>query len=509
MEKESGAVKVLKNTISLYVRTIFLTLISLFSFRIILRSLGAADYGLYDVVGGVISMFSFITGSLAISSQRFFAICLAKEDWNKLNKLFSVNLAIYMVLIVVVLFLAETLGLWFVQTQLKIDAGRRFAAVIVYELSVINFSLGLLISPFLALLIADENLSIYSMVSVVEGILKVAVAYFLNVTKGDKLIVYALLLTATSFIINGFYIVYVIKKYPKLKFKLCREKAEYAPVFSFLNWNLIGAVASILKNQGIKIIINMFFGSVVNGAKGVASQVSNTISSFSQNFMKAVEPRITKSYAGEDKGRYLSTIYTASKLSYFLLFIISLPFMMNIQYVMNLWLEEVPDNTIIFTILILTDCLILSITDSILTGVQAIGRVKIYQLTVGILALLNLPVSILMLKLIRNPIIPFCVSIGISILMTIGRILNIKRIYDFSITMYVRKVFVPIFVVTAAGIIGDKLLFAGASSFGRLVVNVAGSLCITVPAIYLIGMDKREKEVIKEYFRFRKNKENV
>ena len=182
---------------------------------------------------------------------------------------------------------------------------------------------------------------------------------------------------------------------------------------------------------------------------------------------------------------------------------------MNIQYVMNLWLEEVPDNTIIFTILILTDCLILSITDSILTGVQAIGRVKIYQLTVGILALLNLPVSILMLKLIRNPIIPFCVSIGISILMTIGRILNIKRIYDFSITMYVRKVFVPIFVVTAAGIIGDKLLFAGASSFGRLVVNVAGSLCITVPAIYLIGMDKREKEVIKEYFRFRKNKENV
>ena len=239
----------------MYVRTIFLTLISLFSFRIILRSLGAADYGLYDVVGGVISMFSFITGSLAISSQRFFAICLAKEDWNKLNKLFSVNLAIYMVLIVVVLFLAETLGLWFVQTQLKIDAGRRFAAVIVYELSVINFSLGLLISPFLALLIADENLSIYSMVSVVEGILKVAVAYFLNVTKGDKLIVYALLLTATSFIINGFYIVYVIKKYPKLKFKLCREKAEYAPVFSFLNWNLIGAVASILKNQGIKIII--------------------------------------------------------------------------------------------------------------------------------------------------------------------------------------------------------------------------------------------------------------
>lgn len=509
MEKESGAVKVLKNTISLYIRTIFLTLISLFSFRIILRSLGAADYGLYDVVGGVISMFSFITGSLAISSQRFFAICLATADWKKLNKMFSVNLAIYLVLILIVLFFAETLGLWFVQTQLKIEAGRKFAAIVVYELSVFNFSVGLLISPFLALLIADENLSIYSVVSVVEGILKVAVAYFLNITRGDKLIVYALLLTATSVIVNGFYIAYVIKKYPKLRFRLCKEKAEYKSVFSFLNWNLIGAVASILKNQGIKVIINIFFGSVVNGAKGVASQVSNTISSFSQNFMKAVEPRITKSYAGDDKNRYLSTIYIASKLSYFLLFIISLPFMMNIQYVMTLWLEEVPDNTIIFTILILVDSLVLSITDSILSGVQAIGKVKVYQLTVGTLALLNLPVSILLLKLIRNPIIPFCVSIGISILMTVGRILNIKRIYDFSVTMYVKKVFVPIFLVTIIGILGDRILFSEASNFGWLIVNVVGSLCITVPAIYLIGMDKREKEVIKEYFRFRKKKLNV
>lgn len=509
MEKESGAVKVLKNTISLYIRTIFLTLISLFSFRIILRSLGAADYGLYDVVGGVISMFSFITGSLAISSQRFFAICLATEDWKKLNKMFSVNLTIYLVLILVVLFFAETLGLWFVQTQLKIDAGRKFAAIVVYELSVFNFSVGLLISPFLALLIADENLSIYSVVSVVEGILKVAVAYFLNITRGDKLIVYALLLTATSVIVNGFYIAYVIKKYPKLRFRLCKEKAEYKSVFSFLNWNLIGAVASILKNQGIKVIINIFFGSVVNGAKGVASQVSNTISSFSQNFMKAVEPRITKSYAGDDKNRYLSTIYTASKLSYFLLFIISLPFMMNIQYVMTLWLEEVPDNTIIFTILILVDSLVLSITDSILSGVLAIGKVKVYQLTVGTLALLNLPVSILLLKLIQNPIIPFCVSIGISILMTVGRILNIKRIYDFSVIIYVKKVFVPIFLVTIIGILGDRILFSEASNFGWLIVNVAGSLCITVPAIYLIGMDKREKEVIKEYFRFRKKKLNA
>lgn len=509
MEKKSGAVKVLKNTISLYIRTIFLTLISLFSFRIILQSLGEADYGLYDVVGGVISMFSFISGSLAISSQRFFAICLAKEDWKKLNKLFSVNLAIYMVLILAALFFAETLGLWFVQTQLKIDAGRKFAAVIVYELSILNFSLGLIVSPFLALLIADENLSIYSMVSVVEGILKVAVAYFLNVTKGDKLIVYALLLTATSFIVNGFYIAYVMKKYPKLKFKLCREKAEYAPVFSFLNWNLIGAVASILKNQGVKIIINMFFGSVVNGAKGVASHVSSTIASFSQNFMKAVEPRITKSYAGDDRNRYLSTIYTASKLSYFLLFIISLPFMMNIQYVMQLWLKKVPDNTIIFTILILADSLILSITDSILTGVQAIGRVRTYQLTVGILALLNLPVSVLMLNLVKNPIIPFCVSIGISMLMTAGRLLNLKRIYDFSIITYVKKVFVPILVVTAVGITGNQLLFAGASNFGRLVANVAGSLCITVPAIYLVGMDKQEKQVIKEYVRFRRKQSDV
>lgn len=240
----TNSTRVLKNTISLYFRMIILTVISLFTVRIVLNSLGAADYGLYNVVAGFISMFNFISGTLTIASQRFFSIEIGKNDWDGVNKYFSVNFTLYLAFCILIVLFAETIGLWFVKNKMVIAPERMTAAVIVYQFSVITFIIGIIVSPHLALLIADENLSVYSFVSIFEGVFKIVVAYLLYITTKDKLVVYGFLLFLVSIIINGFYFIYTKLKYKKIHFYLVNDKSAYKEVFGFLNWNMIGALAS-------------------------------------------------------------------------------------------------------------------------------------------------------------------------------------------------------------------------------------------------------------------------
>lgn len=498
--------RVLKNTLALYVRMIFLTLISLFTYRVVLQVLGASDYGTYNVVGGVITMFAFLSGTMTLCSQRYFAIALVDDDWNELSRLFSINTVIYIVLALVILFFAETIGLWFVLNKLNLDYSRMTTIVVVYEVSIVVFLISLLISPFLALLVADENLTMYSWVSILEGILKIVVTYLLYTINGDKLAIYAILQLMVSLVTNGFYVIYCFTKYKQLSFCFCKEIGEYKAIFSFLNWNLIGAVAAVGKNQGINIIINIFFGTVVNAARGIAFQLHSVISSFAQNFMKAIDPRITKAFAADNKDSFISVIYVASKLSYYLLLMVALPFMANINYVLTLWLVEVPEYTAIFTILALIDALILTITDSILTAVQATGKIKTYQITVGTLALLNLPLSYILLRITSNPIVPFAVAILIDLLMTFARLLNFKQIYTFSVLQYCKQILLPLFVVTALSVLVDFMFLGNAESFLHLIRNVIGSVVVMCCLIYCIGLNGNERQFVKGMIPFRKKR---
>ena len=505
MEKLSSK-KILKNTVSLYFRTIILTIISLFTVRVVLQVLGENDYGTYNVVGGFVAMFSFVSSSLALSSQRYFAVALVNGDWEKINKFFSLNFIIYIILNSIIFILAETIGLWFIYNQLNIETERIFAAMVSYQLSVFTFLIGILISPFLALLIADENLSIYSLVSVVEGIFKVLICYLINVFKGDKLIIYAMLLALTSLLINIFYVLYTRKRYPKLKFKLYKRWEEYRVIFSFLNWNLIGAFASVCKNYGINIIINIFFGSTVNAAKAIATQMNGVFSSFSQNFMRAVNPQITKSYAQKNYEKYIGLIYSSSKLSYYLLFVVTVIYTMNADYILSLWLGEVPQYAWIFSVLVLLDALVLSMTDPFFTAVQVIGRVKEYQLCIGLLALSNLPVSAILLYFFKEPLIPFMVSIGVGICITIGRLRVFKKMYDFSILDFFKKVLVKNWIVSLVVVMLSRFFFYKAESFIELVVNVMGTLSICAFCIYFLGLDIKERALIKKMIQQKKCK---
>ena len=496
MIEKAESKRILTNTVSLYFRTIIMTLISLYTVRVVLQALGESDYGTYNVVGGFVSLFTFVSNSLAIASQRYFAVALGSKDWKKVNKFFSVNIIIFALLVAVIFILAETIGLWFVRTKLLIEPERLYAATVVYQLSIITFLIGIMSSPFLALLIADENLSIYSLVSVIESILAMGVAYLVDIFEGDKLILYGVLLAVTSLITNGFYMGYTIRKYPNLRFKVHKDKEEYKRVFSFLNWNLIGALASVCKSQGINVITNMYFGSSINASRGIASRMNNAFASFSQNFTKAVNPQITKSYAAGLHEKYIGLIYSASKLSYFLLLLASAPFIMNAEYILELWLKDTPDYAVLFSVLVLIDALILSVTNPLLTAVQAIGKVKEYQLSIGLLALSNLPITAFMVYFFRDPVIPFWVSIGVSFSMTVGRMLVFKKVYTFSIKDYTKKVLIPGVVVTGIIFLIDLLLFSRSENFWQLVINVAGSVFISIPIIFLMGLGRIEREII-------------
>lgn len=494
--KKGSQFRVLKNTVSLYFRTIILTIISLFTVRVVLNVLGESDYGVYNVVGGFVTLFSFVSGSLSISSQRYFALHLASDDWNGVSRLFSVNLIIYMIFIGVILFFSQTVGLWFVLNKLNYVSSRTFAAIIVYETSVITFLIGVLVSPFLALLIADENLSIYSLVSIVEGLLKVLVTYLLSLSSGDKLIIYACLVMLASCSVNLFYFIYVKKKYKKLKFVFCKDKTEYKMVFSYLNWNLIGSIASVCKSQGVNIIINIFFGSSINAARGIAAQVNNAIVSFSQNFMKAIDPQITKAYANKNKDKFLNLINIASKLSFSLLFVVAIPVIFNSNYILTLWLENVPQYTVLFTNLVLIDALVASLTDPILTGVQATGKVKLYQIVIGGLNLLNLPVSYIFLKVMQNPYIPFVVAIVISFAMGFGRMIIFKKVYSFELLSYITNVVLPMSIMSGFSVLFMSLLFENSTNFAELILKVVGSILVNVFLVFVIGLNKNEKNML-------------
>lgn len=492
--------RVIKNTLALYFRMFFLVLISLYTVRVVLDILGVNDYGIYNVISGFVGLLNFITGTLSVAAQRYFASNLVNNDWERINKLFFVNMFIAIVISIIAIFIAETIGIWFISNQMVIPLERMSSAIIVFRLSVIIFIVSILVYPFIALLVADENLSIYTLVSIFEGIFKLLIVYGLYTINYDKLIIYATLLTIVSILVNTFYIIYVIKSYNNFKIIICREKDNYKEMLSFINWNLIGALAVLLKNQGINIIMNLFFGPTINAAKGIAFQISNVILLFAQNFMKAISPQIIKSYTIGDHNGLLNLIDSASKFSYFLLFFIAMPFMFNIKYILSIWLINIPDYTIIFVILTLVDILLTQITDVIGNTIQATGKIRNFQLSTGLANLiLNLPLAYIILKIDKNPIYPLIICILVSIIVSTLRIINLKLVYSFSISRFSRNVLFPIMVITLLVYFIDKIFFSNSNNFFDLIYNVLGSTIITMILIYIIGLNKREKSFFKNF----------
>lgn len=473
--------------------------VSLYTSRVVLNTLGVEDYGTYNVVGGVVTMFGFFNGAMATATQRFLSFEIGRNDLVQLRKIFNATQIIHIGIALLIFILAETIGLWFLNNYLNIPEGRMQAARWVYHFAVLSFMVSIIQVPYNSVILARERMNVYAYVSILEVTLKLIIVLILTWLAFDKLKLYGVLLFIVSVIIATIYRVYVLRNFSETRFQIVKDKVLFKTLISYSGWNLFGGIAMIAKGQGVSIILNIFFGTVVNAAQGVANQVYSAINSFVSNFQMASNPQIVKSYASNDNEYMMNLIIRTSKLSFYLLFILTLPVLLEIEYILKLWLKIVPDYTAIFTVLILINAWVDSVSGPLITAIHATGKIKFYQIIVGTLFMLNLPVSYFLFKLGFSPVLAFIVNICITSIVFGVRLFFVKtQISDFPIVQFFKEVLLRNIPVILLSVLVPWIIKTNmGSGFLRLILITITSIILSVFIIYLIGLRSNEKVFVK------------
>ncbi len=494
---ENNSRTLAKNTLLLYFRQILIMAVSLYTARVVLATLGAEDYGIYNVVAGVVTMFGFLSGAMASSSQRYFSYDLGKKDSEHLKITFSVTFQIYLLIALVVLLFVETVGLWFLNTKLVIPSNRLIAANWIFQAAIISFLLTLITTPFMAIIIAHENMTIYAYVSVVEVSLKLGIVFLLKYLPYDKLIVYGILLSLVSFINTAIYRFYCHKHYPECKVRFICDGKLFKEIIAYSGWNLFGNLAAIFKNQGINILLNLHFGAIVNAARGIASQVNSAVVSFSNNFSTALRPQVIKTYAANQKDDTMKLVFRGCKFTFFLMYIFTLPLCLEMNSILSLWLKNPPEYAVVFTQLVLIDALIDSISYPLMTLAQATGKIRLYQAVVGGILLLNLPVSYIGLRFGAPAYSVMLVAIVLSVTAFIVRFFIVSVLSGMSKSQFVIKTIFPCLAVSFSSAIFPLLFVMNVNeSLFRMFTTVMISGVCTVLSILFLGMTKSEREAV-------------
>lgn len=465
--------------------------ISLYTSRIVLDALGVEDYGVYNVVGGVVAMFSMLSGSLSSSISRFITFELGKGGNAKVIKVFSCSIQIQIILAAIILILGETIGLYFLTTKLIIPHERFFAAQWVYHLSLLTFVINLLSIPYNATIIAHEDMSAFALISILEVSGKLLIAYLIMVAPIDKLIFYSLLLTFNAIIIRLAYVLFCKRKYAECSFHLVYDKEILKKMFGFAQWSFIGNSAGIMRNQGVNILLNLYGGPVINAANGIANQVCTAASSFSNNFIIAVNPQIIKSYSLNEVKQSALLVKNSSRMSFMLLLLIAMPILAECEYILSLWLKNVPQYTPEFVSLSLLMVLFESMSLPLISMQNATGRIRNYQIVVGILHLLNFPFSWIALRSGAHPTCVYIIGLMLVLICFYARLYMLKRIVriisikDFTVDVFVRCV--AIFMLLYICIQVEKIFI-----MNKLIMLVL-SLITTIAFVYSFGMKKKER----------------
>ena len=491
--------RIAKNTLMLYFRMFFMMILGLFTSRIVLQALGETDYGVYNVVGGVVAMFAVISGTLSSSVSRFITFELGKGPEAQLNKVYSTSVIIQALLSIVIIAIAEPVGLWFIENKMTIDPVRIPAAEWVLHFSIFAFVVNLMSIPQTASITAHEKMSAYAYIGILDGVLRFAVAIAVMRSNGDRLVLYSMLMAASVMIVRMAYSRYCSRNFEECHFSFVFDKPLLKEMFSFAGWNFIGETAGILRDQGGNILINIFFGPAVNAARGLALQINNVVTGFVTNFMTAVNPQITKSYAAGDHSYMFSLVRKASRMSYYLLFILALPVIFNAETVLNLWLKEVPEHSALFMQLFLIFALSESLSRPLITSVLASGKVRDYQLVVGGIQLLNLPIAYVLLKAGYVPEITVDVSIGLSLVCLLVRLWILKRKIGFPMGEFLRRVVLNVFLVTLVAIVPCvSVSIYMPMSLAGFVMNVCACVFIALLSVLFVGCSKDERAQLKE-----------
>lgn len=489
--------RIAKNTLLLYIRTLFIMLITLYTSRVILNTLGVSDYGIYNVVGGVVAMFSVISSSLSSSISRFITYELGHGDFERLKRIFTTSVNIQIGISFVILVLAETFGLWFLNTKMNIPANRMTAANWVLQCSLISFIINLISLPYNACIIAHEKMSAFAYISILEAILKLTVVYMLLISPYDKLSTYAVLLVIVALLIRLAYGQYCKRHFEESRYKFVYDKPLIKEMTGFAGWSFFGNGAYMLNTQGVDMLINIFFGVTLNAAKGVATQVQNAVMQFVNNFTVAVTPQITKSYAAGDMEYMYKLVCRGARFSYFLLLVFVVPIVCEADYILRLWLELVPEYAPVFLRLTLFGSLMALLGNSMLTAIFATGNIKRYQLWITIIGCLVFPLTWIAYKLGFPPETTYVIYIVIYFLLNFVRVYIAKGLMAFPIKLYVFDVILKVVIVSIISFVLPLLVVCNfEEGFFRLCVTCIVSLFSTVSVIYLLGLEGTERMVI-------------
>jgi O-antigen/teichoic acid export membrane protein len=482
----------------LYFRQIFIMLASIYTVRVLLDILGVEDYGIYNVVAGVVAMFGFFVNSMATASQRYFSFELGREDFEQLKKIFSLCLIIYVIIAIVVLLLAETIGLWFVNNKLSLPQERKNAALWVYQFSILSFLFTILAGPYMSVILAHEEMNIYAYVSIVEAVLKLGSVFLMRFISMDKLWLHSILLCVAAIIHSVIYGTICTIKYKECRFGFYWNKALFKEIMGYMGWNVFGGSVGIIKHQAVNILLNQFFNPIVVAARGIASSVNNAVALFFHNFNAALRPQIIKHYAAGQKNEMLMLVFQGSKGNYFLMYLFALPFFLEMPLMLSLWLKNLPEYAVLFSRLALIETIIDSITYPIMAAAQATGKIKLYQSVVGSILLLNFPISWIALSIGAPAWSVMAVAIGLVIIAFGARLFIVRRLINLSLTQFFRNVLVRAIIVSALALPLPLIIcHIVKPGFPRLLLTSGVSALVTCCLVYIFGLNKSERSFVK------------
>lgn len=492
--------RIAKNTLMLYIRQILILLVSLYTVRVVLDVLGIEDYGIYSVVGGIVSLFSFFSVTMSSATQRFFSFALGQNDFEKLKKIFIVNFIIYVVIAVVIFVLLESIGLWYVYERLNVPIERFESAYWIYHFSIFTFIATMFSTPFVAIIIAHEDMKIYAYVSIADSIMKLCIVFLLKYLPWDKLELYGMLVFEVSVFISLIYIVICVRKYKECQFKhFCWDKNLMREIIGFTGWTMFGQASTVARNQAVTILLNQMFNPTIVAAKAIANNVTNAINMFSNSFNLGLYPPIIKLYAAGNKKEMFSLILRGSKMTFFLMWIFALPLFIEMEAILKIWLKNPPSETLLFTRLALLEVLINSVSLPITTAARAPGKMKVYELTLGIIQIAIFIVSWIVLKLGAEAYSIFVIAIAANCLMFLVRLLIVRTLIGIPVRPFFIQVIFPIFfIILVSATLSFTTHWILPSTFIFVFISIFLSVIISCGSMFFIGLKKLEREKVRK-----------
>lgn len=494
--------RIAKNTVYLYFRTILIMIITLYTSRVILNVLGVEDYGVYNAVGGVVSMFAVLSGALSAAISRYITFELGKNNIERLKVIFSTSLNIQFLISGIIIILGETVGLWFVNTYLNIPPERMIAANWVWQCALLAFVINLISVPYNASIIAHEHMNAYAVISILDAGLKLGIVFLLKVSLLDKLATYAVLTVLVAAIIRLTYGIYCKRHFQECSYVRVKDKALTKEMTSFAGFSFLNNTANILNSQGLNVLINIFFGVTFNAARGIATQVEGAIMQLVNNFTVAVNPQITKSYAVGDKQRTFSLVCVGSKYAYFLMLFFAIPVFLETDFILKVWLKVVPDYAAVFLRLSLIGAMVKMLGNTGYTACMATGDIKNYSIWITSVGILAFPLTWIAFRMGFKAEYAYYVFIAVYVCVEIVRLILMKRMLDFPPSLFLRRVVLRIAVVTVICIILPFFVHMHLETgWSRLLVVILASVISVSVFVALFGMTKGERNSAVAFIR--------